>query len=119
MLLRVYPDCGSFQRTRSRAVEIGVGAAAVSSNSEARVTPRPFAIFASTTAVGLVSPRSTSESIERLTPQLAARVSRLTPAAPRRSRTRPAMRAFISGKLDMPSSIQEVGVGPHFLANRV
>ena len=44
------------------------GGRAAASNSEASVTPSPAASFSSTTAVGLLSPRSMSEIIERLTP---------------------------------------------------
>ena len=42
------------------------------SKSEARVTPNPVASRSSTTAVGLVSPRSMSEIMDRLTPLLTA-----------------------------------------------
>ena len=64
------------------------------SNNEASGTPRPVANFSSSTAVGLLSPRSMSEIIERLTPQCVASASRERPRAARRSRTRCAMRSF-------------------------
>ena len=55
-----------------------------------------MAIFSSTTAVGLLSPRSTSEIIERLTSHFAASASRVIPRSARSARTRLAMRAFMS-----------------------
>ena len=54
-------------------VEVMLPAGALaSSNRPARAMPSPVAIFSSTTAVGLLSPRSTSDSMERLTSHLAA-----------------------------------------------
>ena len=58
-------------RSRRATGPLGAGAAPGVSNSEASITPRPAASFSSTTAVGLLSPRSMSEIIERLTPLLA------------------------------------------------
>jgi hypothetical protein len=55
------------------------------------------ATFSSTTAVGLLSPRSMSESIERLTSLFAASASSVMPSSVRRSRTRVAMRELMSG----------------------
>ncbi len=66
------------------------------SNSEASATPSPVASFSSTTAVGLLPPRSIREIIERLTPQCAASASSDRPRAARSSRTRWAMRSFRS-----------------------
>ena len=51
----------------------------------------------STTAVGLLFPRSTSEIIERLTSHFAASASRVIPRSVRSARTRLAMRALMSG----------------------
>src|SRR5262249_31805550 len=72
-------------------------------------TPRPEAIFSSTTAVGLLSPRSTSEIIERLTSLLAASASSVIPRSVRSVRTRPAMRALMSrdGWTAAPSRIMD------------
>src|SRR5262249_20153409 len=72
------------------------GAAAGASNRSASITPSPPASFSSTTAVGLLSPRSTSEIMERLTPLLLASASSESPRAARSSRTRSAMRSFRS-----------------------
>src|SRR5688572_23310612 len=91
---------------------MGFGAEAGFSNSEASATPRPVAIFSSTTAVGLASPRSTREIIERLTSLFAASVSRLMPRWARSARTRAAMRALISSTgvsnmMDIYSSMED------------
>ena len=56
------------------------------SNRVASGTPSPAAIFSSTTAVGLLSPRSTSEIIERLTSHFAASAS-ANPVSRRDERT--------------------------------
>src|SRR5262245_20698368 len=58
--------------------------------------PSPVAIFSSTTAVGLLSPRSTREIIERLTSHFAASASRVIPRSVRSARTRLAMRELMS-----------------------
>src|SRR5262245_25924941 len=97
MLRLTYPDWGSRQAVRSARRDSGLAGAPASSNSVASATPSPVAIFSSTTAVGLLSPRSTSESMERLTAHFAASASRLRPSAVRSARTRPAMRALMSG----------------------
>src|ERR1700687_3066937 len=100
-LRRRYPEAGSRHagwRARRATGPPGAWAAApVASNSEASITPRPAASFSSTTAVGLLSPRSTSEIIDRLNPLLAARASSERPCAARSFPTRSAMRWFRSG----------------------
>ena len=74
----------------------GTGGSASSSagasNKLASGTPSPTDSFSSTTAVGLLSPRSMTEIMERLTPLRVARASRESPRALRSSRTRSAMR---------------------------
>src|SRR5712671_3459567 len=92
---RTYPDFGSRHGIRSSRCETGVTGALASSNSAASGTPNPVAIFSNTTAVGLLSPRSTKEIIERLTAHLAANASRLIPNSVRKPRTRPAIRELM------------------------
>src|SRR5262249_27979417 len=59
-----------------------------------------------TTAVGLDSPRSTSEIIDRLTRHFEARASRLRPSSARRPRTRAAIRALMArGAADGAASL--------------
>jgi hypothetical protein len=70
------------------------GAAGDASNSDASVTPSAADSFSRTTAVGLLSPRSISEIIERLTPLLPDSASRDRPRAVRSFLTRAAMRRF-------------------------
>jgi hypothetical protein len=89
---------------RSSPRDTGFAAALGSSKRVASGTPSPVAIFSSTTAVGLLSPRSTNESIERLTAQFAASASRLTPRSVRSARTRLAMREL------MPSAPRPVAL---------
>src|SRR5262245_59938196 len=77
------------------------------------MTPRPAASFSSPTAVGLLSPRSISEIIDRLTPLLVASASSERPWPARSSRTRSAMRSFrsdavaVSMMVDVLSTIWE------------
>ena len=61
------------------------------------VRSRPVAIFAATAIVGLVSPRSTCESIGALTPLRSARSRRERPIASRRACTRRPTRAESAG----------------------
>ncbi len=96
--------CVGHSRTVDRATVSGPRAATPdwqrrveSSNSVASGTPSPVAIFSSTTAVGLLSPRSTSEIIERLTSHFAASASRVIPWSARSARTRAAIRVLMSG----------------------
>src|SRR5262249_17745534 len=85
-------------------------AAVGTSNSEASTTPRPPASFSRITAVGLLSPRSISEIIERLTPLLAASASSEKPRARRSSRTRSAMRPLRSAvSVMLESKVQYTG----------
>jgi hypothetical protein len=81
--------------SRQRAAA-GFAAPVGASNSEARVTPKPPASFSRTTAVGLLSPRSMSEIIDRLTPLLVARASSESARAERSSRTRSPIRRLRS-----------------------
>src|SRR5258708_25905605 len=96
-LRRTEPDCGSRHGIRSARLDSGLAGASAGSKSVASGTPSPVAIFSSTTAVGLLSPRSTSEIIERLTSHFAASASRVMPRSVRSVRTQPAMRELMSG----------------------
>ena len=70
---RVYVNFGqSSSDLLATRRDMGSGGADGASKSEARETPRPVASFSSTTAVGLLSPRSISEIIERLTSEASA-----------------------------------------------
>jgi len=60
------------------------------------VMPRPAASFSNTTAVGLLSPRSIKEIIDRLTPDRFASASIESSRASRNSRKRPAIWAVMS-----------------------
>src|SRR5262249_32723356 len=126
MLRRTYPDCGSRHGVRSAGRDTGSGGAVESSKSVASDTPRPEAIFSSTTAVGLLSPRSTSEIIERLTSLLAASASSVIPRSVRSVRTRLAMRPLmpragwttaLSCIMDTLSRIVDDRVKPSILGN--
>src|SRR5688572_16556465 len=75
---------------------MGRGSTAISSNNLPKGTPRPAEIFSKITAVGLLSPRSTNESMERLTPLFPARASRLRRIWLRRARTDCAIRSLTS-----------------------
>src|SRR6185437_12364699 len=103
MFCRTYPDCGSRQGVRSPERETGLAGAEGSSNNVARETPRPEAIFSSTTAVALISPLSTREIIERLTPHVVASASRVRPACARSAATRVAIRKSI------PAAVRAAG----------
>ena len=100
---------------------VGDGSAPAS-NSEPSVTSRPTASFSSTTAVGLASPRSTSEIIERLTPLRAASASSERPRSARRSRTRAAIRSCSasvgSDMVEEPSMMVEGTSSAQLLARR-
>src|SRR6266850_3447946 len=114
ILRRTYPDCGSRHGVRSSLRDTGLADALESSNSVANGTPRPVAIFSNTTAVGLLSPRSTNEIIERLTSHFAASASRVISRSVRSARTRLAMRALMSGVAGVAvarSSILEIVSG--------
>jgi hypothetical protein len=72
------------------------------SNSAASVVFSPEASFSSSTAVGLVSPRSISEIIERLTPLRSASASSDMDSSARSWRTRAAICSLILVSLMPP-----------------
>src|SRR5262249_11135843 len=88
--------------------DTGLADAPESSKSVASGTPSPVAIFSNTTAVGLLSPRSTNEIIDRLTSHCPASASRVIPRSVRSARTRLAMRALMSGVTRVAAALSRI-----------
>src|ERR1700689_404156 len=80
-LRRAYPVAGSRQICCFARTDTGFASGDLPSlKSVAMVTPRPAASLSKTFAVGLLSPRSTSETMDLLTPDRLARYLRVESA---------------------------------------
>jgi len=98
----IAPDIATWSACR----ETGSVRSAGTSNSAARLISRAPATFSRVTAVALVSPRSISESIERLTPLFSASASRVIARSDRSLRTRAAIcRSRVDSIIDHISNI--------------